>query len=80
MKISFVIPCYRSEKMISKVIEEIKNTMEGMEQYTYEVVLINDCSPDNTFGAIKTLAEQYSFIKGITVVLWGTSMDRRYDG
>ena len=67
MKISFVIPCYRSEKMIGKVIEEIRETMAKMPQYTYEVVLINDCSPDNTFGAIKELAEKYSFVKGINM-------------
>ncbi len=67
MKISFVIPCYRSEHMIGKVIEEINTTMESMPQYTYEVVLINDCSPDNTFGAIKALGEKYSFIKGINL-------------
>jgi undecaprenyl-phosphate 4-deoxy-4-formamido-L-arabinose transferase len=67
VKISFVIPCYRSEKMIGKVIEEIRETMAKMPQYTYEVVLINDCSPDNTFGAIKELAEKYSFVKGINL-------------
>ena len=67
MKISFVIPCYRSEHMIGRVIEEINTTMNGIPQHTYEVVLINDCSPDNTFGAIKALAEQYPFIKGINL-------------
>lgn len=67
MKISFVIPCYRSEKMIGKVIEEINTTMNGMPQYTYEVVLINDCSPDNTFEAIKELAARYPFVKGINL-------------
>lgn len=67
MKISFVIPCYRSEKMIGKVIEEINTTMEGMPQYTYEVVLVNDCSPDDTFKAIKVLAAQYPFVKGINL-------------
>ncbi len=67
MKISFVIPCYRSEHMIGKVIEEIMETMAGMSQYTYEVVLINDCSPDHTYEAIKALAEQHSFIKGINL-------------
>ena len=67
MKISFVIPCYRSENMIGKVIEEINTTMGKLPQYTYEVVLINDCSPDNTFGAIKALGEQYSFVKGINL-------------
>ena len=67
MKISFVIPCYRSEHMIGKVVEEIKTTMETMSEYTYEVILVNDCSPDNTFGAIKTLAKEYSFVKGINL-------------
>ena len=67
MKISFVIPCYRSEHMIGKVIEEINATMEGMPQYTYEVVLVNDCSPDDTFGAIKALGERYPFVKGISL-------------
>ena len=67
MKISFVIPCYRSEHMIGKVVEEIKTTMETMSDYTYEVVLVNDCSPDNTFGAIKALAKEYSFVKGINL-------------
>ncbi|MBQ8815909.1 MAG: glycosyltransferase family 2 protein [Lachnospiraceae bacterium] len=53
--------------MIGRVIEEINTTMNGIPQHTYEVVLINDCSPDNTFGAIKALAEQYPFIKGINL-------------
>lgn len=67
MKVSFVIPCYRSEHMIGKVVEEINRTMEGIPQYTYEIVLVNDCSPDDTFGAIKALAETYSFVKGINL-------------
>lgn len=67
MKISFVIPCYRSEHMIGKVVDEIKTTMETMSEYTYEVVLVNDCSPDNTFGAIKALAKEYPFVKGINL-------------
>lgn len=67
MKISFVIPCYRSEKMIGKVVEEINTTMKEMPQHTHEIVLINDCSPDNTFDAIKALAAQYSFVKGINL-------------
>ena len=67
MKISFVIPCYRSEHMIGKVIEEINTTMGSIPQYTYEVVLVNDCSPDDTFGTIKALGEQYPFVKGINL-------------
>lgn len=45
-KISFVIPCYRSEHTLAAVHEELTATMQTLPQYDYEVVLINDCSPD----------------------------------
>ena len=61
-KISFVIPCYRSEKTIGAVVEEIRKTMGGRE---YEIILVNDCSPDGTIGAIKALAEADSRITGV---------------
>ena len=47
-KISFVIPCYRSEHTLAAVHEELTATMQTLPQYDYEVVLINDCSPDDT--------------------------------
>ena len=47
MKISFVIPCYRSEKMIGKVIEEIRETMAKMPQYTNEASVRNQTSRCN---------------------------------
>ena len=61
-KISFVIPCYRSEKTIGAVVEEIRKTMGGRE---YEIILVNDCSPDGTIGTIKALAEADSRITGV---------------
>ena len=48
-KISFVIPCYASEHTISLVVQEIITTMDDLQQYSWELVLVNDCSPDNTF-------------------------------
>ncbi len=65
--ISFVIPCYRSEKTLPGVISEIKNTMAGMPQYAYEIVLVNDCSPDNTFGTIAALCKENDMITGINL-------------
>lgn len=64
--VSFIIPCYRSEHTLPHVIAEIENTMKGMEQYCYEILLINDCSPDNTFGVIRNLCSQNERIKGIS--------------
>jgi len=64
MKISFVIPCYRSEKTIGNVVDEIKTTMASI-GHEYEIILINDCSPDNTFSAIRKLAEENDNIIGL---------------
>lgn len=65
-KVSFCIPCYKSEQTLPKVIEEIRETMEGMkDKYNYEVILVNDCSPDNTFDTIRDLTSKYDNIIGI---------------
>lgn len=63
-KISFVIPCYRSEKTIEIVVAEIKELMKTQSSYDYEIVLVNDFSPDNVWSVIKKLCED-SRIKGV---------------
>ena len=65
--ISFVVPCYRSQATLPSVIREIQETMEGLRQYTYEVVLVNDCSPDNTFDSIRELCRENKNITGINL-------------
>lgn len=65
MDISFVIPCYRSEKTISAVVEEIRNKMKELSKYSYEVILVNDCSPDNTFETIKSIAKEFDNVIAI---------------
>lgn len=63
--VSFVIPCYRSEHTIGKVVAEIHATMAEMGQYTYEIILVNDCSPDGTWAAIRGLCQEDERIRGI---------------
>lgn len=64
-KISFVIPCYNSEKTIESVIAEIENTVKTRGRDTYEIVLVNDCSKDNVWEKIKNIARQNTHVKGI---------------
>lgn len=66
-KVSFVIPCYRSEKTLEGVISEIKDTMEGLSQYVYEIILVNDSSPDNTWKTIEKLSGENKNIIGINL-------------
>lgn len=64
MKVSFVIPCYRSEVTLPPVVEEIKTTMEKI-GHDFEIVLVNDSSPDNTFSVIRKLASENDNIIGL---------------
>ena len=55
-RIGFVIPCYRSALTIEKVVKEIEDTMPSLPEYDYEIVLVNDSSPDDTFEVISKMA------------------------
>lgn len=57
-KISFVIPCYRSEATVGHVLAEIDEKMQTMQEYVYEVVLVNDCSPDDTLATLRRLCQE----------------------
>lgn len=65
MLVSFVIPCYRSEITLPKVVDEINSTMDSLGKFEYEIILVNDCSPDNTWGTIKELSQNNRRITGI---------------
>lgn len=64
-KISYVIPCYRSEHTLEQVVAEVTATMGTLPQYDYEVVLVNDCSPDGTLGVIRRLVTADSHVQGV---------------
>ncbi len=66
-KVSFVIPCYRSALTIGKVVKEIQDTMQALAKYSYEIILVNDCSPDDTFEVIENLCVNYENICGVNL-------------
>lgn len=65
--VSFVIPCYRSEQTLNKVVEEIDATMKTLNEYRYEIILVNDSSPDDTYEVIRSLCAQRQDIRGINL-------------
>lgn len=66
-KISFVIPCYRSQNTITDVVNEINCAMQDLKQYEYEIVLVNDSSPDDTFETIRSNVNSNNNIIGINL-------------
>lgn len=65
--VSFVIPCYCSAQTIGRVVEEIDTAMKTLGTYNYEIVLVNDCSPDDTFETIRALCAQRKDICGVNL-------------
>ena len=66
-KVSFVIPCYRSALTIGNVVKEIQDTMKILEAYSYEIILVNDCSPDDTFDVITEICRKNQNICGVNL-------------
>ncbi len=65
MKLSVVIPCYRSENTISNVISRTKKVFENNPKYDYEIICVNDGSPDGTSKVLHALAAKNGKIKVI---------------
>lgn len=67
MDISVVIPCYKSSKTIGAVVEEIEKTMDAMSVREFEIILVNDCSPDGgeTLAEIRRLCGADRHVKGV---------------
>jgi len=55
MKISVVIPCYKSENSIREVVSETLYILNQRNDINYEIVLVNDGSPDNTLSVMKEI-------------------------
>ena len=67
-KLSIVIPVYRSASILPLLVEKIHDEMqkEGLD-YSFELVLINDASPDNSWQVILEQASLHPFIRGISL-------------
>ena len=66
--ISIVIPAYREEKNIPLIYIELKSILsEIKDKYNYEIIFVNDGSPDNTWEEIVKLWEKNKNVKGINL-------------
>lgn len=67
-KLSIVVPVYRSAPILPQLVEQIHAEMgkEGLDG-NFELLLINDNSPDNSWQVIRALAATHPFIKGVSL-------------
>jgi undecaprenyl-phosphate 4-deoxy-4-formamido-L-arabinose transferase len=63
-----VIPVYRSERILPGLVAEIKAAADAQQLAgQFELVLVNDASPDGSWEAIASLAREYPFVRGINL-------------
>ena len=65
--VSFVIPCYGSEKTITHVVKEIVEVIGSNDKYDYEIVAVNDHSPDNVWAVLNGIADSDKKVKIINL-------------
>lgn len=64
--ISVISPEYKGEKMVHELIERIVASVTTITD-DYEVILVNDASPDNTWQAIQTECKKNTRVKGLNL-------------
>ena len=67
MLVTVAIPCYKSAKTLPHVVADIQNQFSLHKEYEYQLVLVNDGSPDQdaTFQTIETLCREDPRIVGV---------------
>jgi len=63
-EISVVIPVYRSEEIVPHLCKALK---EALSAYSYEIILVNDRSPDGSWKAIRCEAEKDTRVVGLNL-------------
>ena len=65
MDISVVVPLYNEAESLPELAEWIERVMKE-NNFTYEVLMINDGSTDNSWEVVKELHEKNENIKGVS--------------
>lgn len=61
---SIISPVYKAEKILDKLVEEIQIAMNQLNQ-PYEIILVDDRSPDHSWEVMKVLSQKFQEVKSI---------------
>src|ERR1700730_1540144 len=65
--LSVVVPVYRSEAILPELVRRLENVLPTVAS-NYELVLVNDSSPDGSWDVICQLAQHYPWIRAINLM------------
>ena len=67
MNLSIVVPVYRGEKLVEPLVARLSKALPDFTE-KYEIILVNDGSPDGSWGVIEQLAKKYKWVRGIRLM------------
>ncbi len=67
VRISVVVPVYRSEPILPELVRRLEPVLLELAE-NFELILVNDCSPDRSWDMISNLAAQYPWIHPINLM------------
>ena len=62
-KISVVVPMYFEEDVVDECYKRLRNVLEALDNYTYEIIFVNDGSKDNTLFLLEQIAKKDENVK-----------------
>jgi glycosyltransferase involved in cell wall biosynthesis len=71
--VAFIVPCFNEEEILPYTISKLSSFLSEMIKKNQRIssksfiLLINDCSTDQTWKLIEQSTEQYSFINGLSL-------------
>src|SRR5258708_16178416 len=65
--LSVVVPVYRSEAILPELVRRLGEVLPTLAE-NYELIVVNDNSPDNSWDVITRLAEQQPWIHAINLM------------
>lgn len=66
-QLSIVVPVYNGEPFIEALVAQLSQTLPVFTQ-KYEIILVNDGGPDNSWPLIRKLIQQYECVRGIRMM------------
>lgn len=66
MKLSIISPIYKGEKMLEELVTRVETAVKSISE-DYEIILVNDCSPDDSWSKMKEICAKDKKVKGINL-------------
>jgi dolichol-phosphate mannosyltransferase/undecaprenyl-phosphate 4-deoxy-4-formamido-L-arabinose transferase len=66
-RLSVVIPVYNGSRSLPELLRQLSGVLSSLEG-GYEIILVDDCSPDNSWQVIRELSLHYPQLKGFQLM------------